>query len=387
MGQLFDRIGRVIRAELNSYKDDGAIKSFDAGAAFVAGGAVTGASIGKIGVLAGGTGYSVGVIPLAAFGALTGAALYEALRSILAGDSSSAGAAGIGAAAGASTSPAIGGMGVAASGNAIGVGMVGMAAGGAVVGLGIVGINRLLQQGLDPEKLLDQAIEGMEADARKARSALINVTACQKRLQQQYEQTQAEVGEWERRARLALEKGDEYLAREALSRNKMHTGLLNSIKTQIDQEPDSFKSLKQNLTLLEAKLAEAEIMRTLLKAQIATARASGQLQSIADRIGTTSAMSAFERMEETVLQMEARSEAAAELAGADLESQFAQLEAGSDVDDELAALKAMLLTGSSPRQAQLSGTQTTTPASSLAVPEDAAMDAELEDLKRQLDEL
>ncbi len=303
MGQLFDRIGRVIRAELNSYKDDGAIKSFDAGAAFVAGGAVTGASIGKIGVLAGGTGYSVGVIPLAAFGALTGAALYEALRSILAGDSSSAGAAGIGAAAGASTSPAIGGMGVAASGNAIGVGMVGMAAGGAVVGLGIVGINRLLQQGLDPEKLLDQAIEGMEADARKARSALINVTACQKRLQQQYEQTQAEVGEWERRARLALEKGDEYLAREALSRNKMHTGLLNSIKTQIDQEPDSFKSLKQNLTLLEAKLAEAEIMRTLLKAQIATARASGQLQSIADRIGTTSAMSAFERMEEKVLQM------------------------------------------------------------------------------------
>ncbi|WP_088889848.1 PspA/IM30 family protein [Leptolyngbya ohadii] len=189
MGQLFDRISRVVRAELNSNRDNGVIESPDTGAALVAGGAVAGASIGKVGVLAGGTGYSIGAIPLASLGALTGAALYEALRSILAGDSSSAGAAVTGAAAGAATSAAIGGVGVALGGSAIGVGMVGMAAGGAVVGLGIVGINRLLQQGLDPEKLLDQAIEDMEADAQKARSALINVTACQKRLQQQSEQT------------------------------------------------------------------------------------------------------------------------------------------------------------------------------------------------------
>ncbi len=68
-----------------------------------------------------------------------------------------------------------------------------------------------------------------------------------------------------------------------------------------------------------------------------------------------------------------------------MESHFAQLESGSDVDDELAALKAGLLTGSSPSQAQLLGTQTITPASSPAAPKDAAVDAELEDLKRQLD--
>jgi peptide chain release factor 1 len=52
-------------------------------------------------------------------------------------------------------------------------------------------------------------------------------------------------------------------------------------------------------------------------------------------------MAAFDQMEEKVLAMEARSQAAAELAGADLESQFASLQ-GTGVEDELEALKARL---------------------------------------------
>ena len=56
-------------------------------------------------------------------------------------------------------------------------------------------------------------------------------------------------------------------------------------------------------------------------------------------------MAAFERMEDKVEAMEASSQAAAELAGADLESQFAALEGGDDVDDELAALRQQLSAG------------------------------------------
>ena len=103
-------------------------------------------------------------------------------------------------------------------------------------------------------------------------------------------------------------------------------------------------------------------------------------------------MGAFERMEEKVLQMEARGQAAAEIAGADLESQFAALESGGDVDDELEAMKAQLLSGSSTNQALPAGAPASAsggaPATSTpAAPKDAAVDAELEDLKRQLDQL
>ncbi|WP_242043319.1 PspA/IM30 family protein [Leptolyngbya sp. FACHB-671] len=333
MGQLFDRVSRVVRANRNSNEGDCKKIYLNEGTTLTAGGAVTGASIGKVGILAGGTGYSLGAVPLAAVGALTGAALYEALRSLLENDASSANAAAIGAAAGAATSAAIGGVGVAISGSAIGVGMASMAAGGAVVGLGLVGLNRLLQQGIDPEKLLDSAIEQMEADSKKARQAIAHVMASQRQLQQQYEKAQLEVNKWQQRAQLALKKGDEYLAGEALSRKKMHSGILSSLEAQLDQEPASVKNLKRNLTLLEAKISEAKAMRTNLKAQIAAAMANGRLH-------TSGAMGAFERMEEKVLQLEARSQAAAELAGTDLESQFAALELGIDVDDELAAMKA-----------------------------------------------
>lgn len=378
MGQLFDRLSRVVRAEMNTRNSNCEEDYLNAGKALVAGGAVAGASIGKVGILAGGTGYSLGAVPLAAAGALTGAALYEVLRSRLEGDTSSTSAAAIGAVAGATASAAIGGVGVAVGGSAIGVGMASMAAGGAVVGLGLVGLNRLLSQGIDPERLLDTAIAQMEVDSGRARQAVIHVIANQKRLQQQYKQTQTEIDQWEQRARLALRKGDEYLAREALICKKMHTKTLSSLKAQLTQEPTSAKTLKQNLTLLENKISEAKSLRTRLKTQIAAAKVNRQLASTIGRMGTRSAMGAFERMEEKVLQMEARSQAAAELAGADLESQFAMLEAGSDVDDELAAMKAQLISGS---------TQSNCPSSDSSNLKDAAFDAELEELKRQLDQL
>jgi phage shock protein A len=88
-------------------------------------------------------------------------------------------------------------------------------------------------------------------------------------------------------------------------------------------------------------------------------------------------------MEEKVLELEARSTAAAELTGNDLENQFARLESGSDVDDELAAMKAQL-TGSSTTQAQLPAANPTT---SSTPKSNSAVDNELEDLKKQLDNL
>ena len=78
--------------------------------------------------------------------------------------------------------------------------------------------------------------------------------------------------------------------------------------------------------------------------------------------------------------LEARSQAAAELAGSDLESQFAALQGGDDVDDALAALKGKI----SGVQPSLSGTQAPP---QLESSRNAAYDPELEELKRSIDKL
>jgi phage shock protein A len=96
---------------------------------------------------------------------------------------------------------------------------------------------------------------------------------------------------------------------------------------------------------MEEKFEQAKTKRDELKARLSAAKAQLQLQSTMSSLNTGGSMAAFERMENKVLMMEARSQAAAELAGADLESQFAMLESGSDVDDELARMKAQLTGG------------------------------------------
>jgi len=246
-------------------------------------------------------------------------------------------------------------------------------------------LNSAVSAAEDPEKILDQAIIDMQEDLVQLRQAVATAIASQKRMQQQHNQAQSEATNWEQRARLALQKGDENLAREALNRKKVQAETAGALKAQLDQQSGTVDTLKRNLIALEGKISEAKTKKDMLKARAQAAKASEQLQKTVGNLGTSSAMSAFERMEDKVLQMEARSEAAAELAGADLESQFAQLESGSNVDDELAAMKAQLLSGSS-SPAQLPQAQQA-PATPAPAPKDAAVDAELEALKSQLDQL
>jgi phage shock protein A len=243
-------------------------------------------------------------------------------------------------------------------------------------------LNAAVSAAEDPEKILDQALIDMQEDLIQMRQAVASAIASQKRIQQQYNQAQTEAGNWDQRARLALQKGDETLAREALNRKKVQAETAAALKAQMDQQTSTVDTLKRNLIALEGKISEAKTKKDMLKARASAAKANEQLQSTMGRLGTSSAMAAFERMEEKVLQIEARSQAAAELAGADLESQFAALESGSDVDAELEAMKAQLLGGSAPANQALPSSQPATTA-----PADASVDAELEALKTQLDQL
>ncbi len=238
-------------------------------------------------------------------------------------------------------------------------------------------INDLVSKAEDPEKVLEQAVIDMQEDLVQLRQAVARAIATQKRTEQQYNKNQSESNNWQQRAQLALSKGDENLAREALVRKKSFADTAATLKAQLDQQSGTVGTLKRNLIALESKISEAKTKKDMLKARANAAKANKQLQDSVNNIGTSSAMGAFERMEEKVMQVEAESEAAVSLGGTGLEQQFAQLEAGSGVDDELAAMKA-----------QLSGTSVETPQLKPAdtpAPQDAVIDAELDELRSQLD--
>ncbi|MBW4619134.1 MAG: PspA/IM30 family protein [Cyanosarcina radialis HA8281-LM2] len=245
-------------------------------------------------------------------------------------------------------------------------------------------LNDMVSKAEDPEKILEQAIIDMQEDLVSLRQAVAQSIATQKRTEQQYNKNMTEANNWQQRAQLALTKGDENLAREALQRKKNFGETAAQLKSQLDQQAGQVETLKRNLIGLESKISEAKTKKDMLKSRAAAAKANEQLQNTIGNLGTSSAMGAFERMEEKVLMMEAKSQSAAELAGADLESQFKMLESGSGVDDELAAMKAQML-GAAP---QSSGVLPPANANQTANPQPATppVDAELEELRKQINQ-
>jgi phage shock protein A len=257
-------------------------------------------------------------------------------------------------------------------------------------------VNDLVSKAEDPEKILEQALLDMQESFVELKQAVAGAIANQKRSQMQYDNNMKETETWQQRAQLALQKGDEGLAKEALIRKKSFSDTATALKSQLDLQVGQVDTMKKSLMMLEGKIVEAKNKKGMLQARAQAAKANEQLTSSLNSMNTNSAMGAFERMEDKVLQMEARGQAAAELAGSNLEAQFASLES-ADVDLELAAMKQQLLGGAAAAQPQIAATGTAAPgtppppldataAATKAAEENAVAD-ELEALKKQLDQL
>lgn len=210
----------------------------------------------------------------------------------------------------------------------------------------------------DPEKVLEQALTDMQANLIQLRQAVAQAIATQKRTERQSAQAQATAREWYNRAELALQKGQEDLARQALTRRQSYLESAHTMDAQLDQQQHVVAKLKDNMRKLEAKISEAKTKKDLYIARARSAEASQRIQDMLGQTGNNG-MAAFSRMEERVLELEAQSEALEELNSGDpLEQQFAALEQSSQtaVDNELAALRQRLTgeagsSGSLPPQA------------------------------------
>lgn len=211
-------------------------------------------------------------------------------------------------------------------------------------------INDMIDKAEDPEKMLKQLMIDMERDLIEVRKEVALAIQTEKRLHQQYSQNIKQAEGWEDKATLALKSGREDLAREALTRRNTYQQTAEGFKSQWESQNANVEVLKKQLGQLEGKINEARIKKDLLVARSRQAKAQKQIHQTMGKMGTSRAMSAFARMEDKVMEKEALAAAYGDMslldAGNNLEDQFAQLAAGSGVDDDLAALKAKLNSGS-----------------------------------------
>lgn len=242
-------------------------------------------------------------------------------------------------------------------------------------------VNQVLSNMEEPEKVLDQAVKDMQNDLVKIRQSYAEIFATQKRSQKQKEEADKLADDWYKRAQLALEKEDEELAKEALSRRQIQVEISEGLASTIDKQAVAIDKLYSSMTALDNKITDAKRQKDAMVARARTAKASTQVTDLLNTVGDSNSMEAFERMKEKVEKMEATAEIAGELAAsssgssANLEDRFKALESGSVVDDELEKMKAM--------KALPPGEQTSEKATE-ATEELSELDLEYEKLKKEL---
>jgi len=237
-------------------------------------------------------------------------------------------------------------------------------------------INSLLSKAEDPEKMLNQTIIEMNQQYLKAKNQVAATIADKKKLEKQFSTAAGEVKKWEEKAKLAIAKGDDNLAREALKRKKEAETFAEGYRKQLEQQSKAVDMLKNSLQQLKDKIDEAKRKKDLLVARQKRAGAQVKIQNTMSHMSDDSAFELFDRMEDKINELEARADAAMEIESdieAGLDGRFESLEM-SDVDSDLEALKREM--------GQASGS------ASGAAPAVSSeeVDSELEELRRKMKE-
>lgn len=223
-------------------------------------------------------------------------------------------------------------------------------------------VNSVVKSLEDPEKVLDQAVNDMQNDLVKIRQSYAEISATQKRMQKQKDQADGLSGDWYKRAQLALQKGDEELAREALSRRQAQVEISTGLEKQISLQQKNIEKLYSSMMTLETKITEAKREKDAIIARARTAKASVQVNDMLNSLSSstsTNSMEAFNRMKEKVETLEAQAEIAGELAAnsagtsVNMEERFKALESNTALEDELERMKRQLPAGAPTVRGQL----------------------------------
>ena len=203
-------------------------------------------------------------------------------------------------------------------------------------------INDLIDRAENPEKMVKQIIIDMEEQLAGATQALGQAMASEKQAERQLQQAKNSSKEWENKAKMALQAGNEPLARRALESKVAVDNSLIQFQATYDSISQQTAQMRDNVQVLRSKLDEARARQNLLIARAKMADAQKNIATTVSSANSTSAFSKLDKMERKIEEKEATAAAFTELAGdqmkADLDA-FKEMETNAAVDCELEKLK------------------------------------------------
>ena len=177
--------------------------------------------------------------------------------------------------------------------------------------------NELANEFEKPDLALKQAIREMETTIDQVTRDTARSIANQKTVTSELHKNRQQVETWADRAGLAVDAGDDDLARKALRRKQEHVKLAEALEDQLKITTESATTLRRQLDGMKAKLAEAKRNLATLTARQRAAEFKRRLQDNErmTHLDETNAFAKFEQLKSKVEMAEAEAEAYAELTG------------------------------------------------------------------------
>ncbi|WP_420935331.1 phage shock protein PspA [Alteromonas sp. A081] len=202
-------------------------------------------------------------------------------------------------------------------------------------------INSLLDKAEDPEKMVRLIIQEMEDTLVEVRSASAKTLANKKDIVSQIAKYESDAADWQSKAELALSKDREDLARAALQEKKKSAEAAETLTKELAIVDAQISKLQDEVGQLQDKLADAKSRQKTIIMRQKTASSRLEVKKTLDSSKVDNAMGRFEQYERKIDDLESQVESY-DLGKKSLQDEFAELEAGDKIDDELAALKAKM---------------------------------------------
>ena len=219
--------------------------------------------------------------------------------------------------------------------------------------------SKVLNRAENPTETLDYSYEQMLEQLQNVKRGTADVVTSKKRLELQQQKLEQNVVKLETQARQAVAANREDLARQALERKTVAQQQLQDMDGQVKQLEDQQEKLVAAQQQLETRIESFRSQKEVLKAQYSAAEAQVKVGEAATGIGEHMQDTglAIQRAKDKTEEMQARASAIDELTSTgaledftagdqtQLDRELAQISSTSQVDDELAKLKAEVGSG------------------------------------------
>jgi len=201
-------------------------------------------------------------------------------------------------------------------------------------------INAMLDKAEDPEKLIRLMVQEMEDTLVEIKASCAGAMATKKKVQRELDEALTRADQWGNKAQLAVNKGRDDLAREALVEKRRYRERAGALEREASECEALVEQYQDDIVQLEDKLKLAQEKRRILVQRHIRAQRSKRVQEGIRRIDSTDTLIRFEQFEHRIERLEAEADLVNLSRTPALEEALARLEGDEEIEQELQALRA-----------------------------------------------